>query len=75
MQGNKRLGSRQEKPAGSMATEVTARDKSRWRPGLETVISSALENDVQLWGKKRVIIRKKCLHNHLLSLAAFFCFL
>jgi len=52
MRGNKILGSGQEKTAGSMGSEVIARDKSRGRCRIETVISSAYENYVQFWEKE-----------------------
>lgn len=52
MRGNEILGRGKEKPAGSMGSEVTARDTSRGRCRLEAVISSACENGVQLWEKQ-----------------------
>lgn len=47
-EGKQDTGGGQEKPASSMDSEVIARDKLRGRCRLETVISSAYENDVQL---------------------------
>lgn len=53
MWGNKIQGSGQEQTAGSTGSEVITRDKLRGRCGLETVISSAYENGVQLWEKQQ----------------------